>query len=338
LEKEFEHIQSAHCENGATTSLLRYHGLDFMTEPLAFGMGSGIFYLHIPFLTISNGPAITYRTMPGKIFNRTCKALDITVTHKKFRDEMAAQVYLDEVLEKGAPVGCQVGVFNLPYFPPEYRFHFNGHNLIVYGKENNLYKISDPVMEVVTTLSGEDMLKVRFAKGPLAPRGHVYFPERIGKVTNEMIVKGIQRGIKRSSREMLHIPGSIGGVSGIRYTSGQIRKWRDKLGPRKAGLYLAQVVRMQEEIGTGGGGFRYIYAAFLEQATSYIHQDKLIGVSEDFTRAGDLWRESAVQMGRIYKGRINNDQKDFEVCADLLEEIYAIEKEAFTKLKKMKLE
>ncbi len=337
MEKEFKHIQAAHCENGATTSLLRYHGLDFITEPLAFGMGSGIFYLHIPFLTISNGPAITYRSMPGWIFNRTCRALGIGVKHKKFSDEIVAQKYLDDILLKGAPVGCQVGVFNLPYFPPEYRFHFNAHNLIVFGKEDGQYLISDPVMETVTSLSEEDMLKVRFAKGPLAPKGHIYFPETVGDVSTEMIKKGIQAGIKRSVREMLYIPGSIGGVSGIKYTSGQIRKWRDKLGPRKAGLYLAQIVRMQEEIGTGGGGFRYIYAAFLEQAANYINQEKLMEVSEDFTRSGDLWRESAIQMGRIYKGRINNEQKDFEVCADLLEEISAIEKQAFIKLKKMKL-
>lgn len=333
--KEFKHVQTAHCENGAATSLLRYHGLDFMTEPLAFGMGSGIFYLHIPFLTISNGPAITYRSMPGWIFSRTCKSLGVNVVRKKFgNNQKAAQDFLDKKLLDGDPVGCQVGVFNLPYFPPEYRFHFNAHNLIVYGKENGTYLVSDPVMETVTTLSEADMLKVRFAKGPLAPNGHVYYPENVHPVTNDVIAKGIVKGIKRSTRDMLQLPG--GGAAGIAYTSRQIRKWRDKLGPRKAGLYLAQIVRMQEEIGTGGGGFRFLYAAFLEQAYNYIPNDQLLTVSEDFTKAGDLWRESAVQMGRIYKGRINNEQKDFEVCADILLQISAIEKEAFLKLKKMK--
>ncbi|MBL7882663.1 MAG: BtrH N-terminal domain-containing protein [Bacteroidia bacterium] len=334
--KEFKHVQTAHCENGAATSLLRYHGLEFMTEPLAFGMGSGIFYLHIPFLTISNGPAITYRSMPGWIFSRTCKSLGVSVVRKKFgNNQKAAQDFLDKKLLDGDPVGCQVGVFNLPYFPPEYRFHFNAHNLIVYGKENGHYLVSDPVMETVTTLSEADMLKVRFAKGPLAPNGHVYYPENVHPVSTEVIAKGIIKGIKRSTRDMLQLPG--GGAAGIAYTSRQIRKWRDKLGPRKAGLYLAQIVRMQEEIGTGGGGFRFLYAAFLEQAYNYIPNDQLLTVSEDFTKAGDLWRESAVQMGRIYKGRINNEQKDFEVCADILLQISAIEKDAFMKLKKMKL-
>jgi hypothetical protein len=308
-----------------------------MTEPLAFGMGSGIFYLHIPFLTISNGPAITYRSMPGWIFSRTCKSLGVKVHRQKFTTEAAAQKYLDDKISTGEPVGCQVGVFNLPYFPPEYRFHFNAHNLIVYGKENGNYLISDPVMETVTHLSEADMLKVRFAKGPLAPKGHVYFPENIGIVTDEMIRAGIIKGIKRSAREMLHIPGNIGGVKGIRYTSKKIRTWRDKLGPRKAGLYLGQIVRMQEEIGTGGGGFRFLFAAFLEEAHAYLKNDELLKISEEFTKAGDLWRASAVNMGRIYKGRLN-EQKDFEESADLLLLIADIEKNAFQRLKTLKLD
>lgn len=338
MEKEFNHLQTAHCENGVATSLLRYHGLDFMTEPLAFGMGSGLFYIHLPFLTISGGPAISYRTGPGWIFSRASKALGIEINRKKFSNEAEAQDYLDDKIKDGSPVGCQVGVFNLPYFPPEYRFHFNAHNLIVYGKENGQYLISDPVMEGVTKLSENDMQKVRFAKGPLAPKGLIYYPVNIKPVTKEIINRAIVKGITKNTKDMLHTPVFFLGVSGIKYTSSQIRKWRDKLGPRKAGLYLGQIVRMQEEIGTGGGGFRFIYAAFLEQAAAILKKDELLPVSEDITRAGDLWRQSAVQMGRIYKGRINNEQQDFNVCADLLLEIADIEKQAFKKLDKMKFD
>ncbi len=337
MEKEFKHIQTAHCENGVCVSLLRYHGLDFATEPLVFGMGSGLFYLHIPFVKINNGPFITYRTMPGRIFSSASKSMGIKVSRTKFSSEQNAIDFLDQKVKEGVPVGCQVGVFNLPYFPPEYRFHFNAHNLIVYGKENGNYLVSDPVMETVTTLSEEDMIKVRFAKGPLAPKGQVYFPENVHPVSDEIIKKGIITGIKRTTFAMLSLPGGIVGVDGIKYTAKQIRKWRDKLGPHKAGLYLGQVVRMQEEIGTGGGGFRFLYAAFLEQANAYVKNDKLLEISEDFTKAGDLWRESAVQMGRIFKGRINNEQADFEVSADLLMQISDIEKQAFLQLKKMKL-
>ncbi len=336
MEKEFKHVQTAHCENGVATSLLQYHGLDYISEPLIFGLGSGLFYLHIPFLTISNGPAISYRTAPGWIFSRACKSLGIAVTRKRFKDERSAEEYLDQKIAEGIPVACQVGVFHLPYFPAEYRFHFNAHNLIVFGKEGDNYVISDPVMETSTLLTKEELTKVRFARGPLAPKGHVYYPVVPGKIDNALLKKGIIKGIKITTRDMLHIPGSFAGVSGIKYTSRQIRKWREKLGPRKAGLYLGQIVRMQEEIGTGGGGFRFLYAAFLEQAGTMLKQDQLLTVSEDFTRAGDLWRSSAIQMARIYKGRLD-EQKDYETSADMLLEIADVEMQAFKKLSKIKL-
>ncbi len=334
---QYTHIQTAHCENGVGTGLLRYHGLDFMTEPLLFGMGSGIFYIHIPFLMINGGPAISYRSMPGFIFSRASKSLGIKVNRKKFNNEQEAYQYLNKQIELGNPVGCQVGVYNLPYFPAEYRFHFNAHNLVVYGKENGLYLVSDPVMETVTTLTEEDMRKVRFAKGPLAPKGHVYYPEQVKPVSKEQIQKAIIKGIKHSAFEMLYIPGSIAGVSGINYTARQIRKWREKLGPKKAALYLGQIVRMQEEIGTGGGGFRFLYAAFLEQAYQYIPNEQLLSISDEFTKAGDLWRASAITMGRIFKGRLN-EQQSYNESADMLDEIASIEKEAFKKLRQLKLD
>ncbi|QRR03973.1 BtrH N-terminal domain-containing protein [Dyadobacter sandarakinus] len=332
----FRHVQTAHCENGVTTALLRYHGLDFMSEPLAFGMGSGLFYIQIPFMTVNNGPAISFRTMPGAIFKRTCKALGVAVTRKKFSSQQAAEAFLDQKVKDGVPVGCQVGVFHLTYFPKEYRFHFNAHNLIVFGREDDHYLISDPVMEDVASLSREELTRVRFAQGPLAPKGHIYFPENVKPVTDEMIRKGIATGIRRNVRDMIRIPGNFAGVNGIRHTSGHIRKWRDKLGLKKAGLYLGQIVRMQEEIGTGGGGFRFLYGAFLEEAAGYMQDDRLAVISEDFTRSGDMWRAAAIKMAGVYKGRLT-EQKDFDEIADMLLDIRLIEKDAFQKLSRLNL-
>ena len=134
---------------------------------------------------------------------------------------------------------------------------------------------------------------------------------------------------------MLTFAGPITGVSGIKYTANRIKKWRDKLGLKDAGLYLAQLVRMQEEIGTGGGGFRYIYGAFLQEAHAYHQLDELLEISNLFTQAGDLWRTSAVQAAGIYKGRLGS-QEDFNQMGDYLLEIAEIEKNAFTQLKNLK--
>src|SRR6187549_3436529 len=224
----FEHIQSAHCENGVTTNLLRHAGISKINEPLAFGIGSGLFYIQIPFLKVNNAPAFSYRTMPGLIFKRTCKSLGIPVERKKFSSPAEAEKVLNECLEAGQPVGCQVGVYYLTYFPKEYRFHFNAHNLIVYGKEDDNYLISDPVMETPTTLTSYELERVRFAKGALAPRGQIYYPLAGQPVTDEQIKRGIKTGIEKNVRSMLTFAGPITGVSGIKFAANRIKKWRDK--------------------------------------------------------------------------------------------------------------
>ncbi|MFA7274775.1 MAG: BtrH N-terminal domain-containing protein [Crocinitomicaceae bacterium] len=333
---EFIHNQAAHCENGVTVSLLKHNGVDFMTEPLAFGIGSGLFYIHIPFMTVNNGPAISFRTMPGAIFKRTCKALGVKMESRKFKSHDEAQKVLDNLLQRGIPVGCQVGVFHLIYFPKAYRFHFNAHNLIVFGEEDGKYLISDPIMETTTTLLPDELEKVRFAKGALAPKGRINYALSAAAISNAQLRSAIKSGIKRNCRDMLHIPGNIAGVKGINYTAKKIEGWRDKLGEKQAALHLGQIVRMQEEIGTGGGGFRFLYAAFLDQASEIMNNDKLLLVSDKISKAGDLWRDSALQMSGIFKGRLNS-QKDYIDSANLMREISAVEKDAFQQLSKIKL-
>jgi hypothetical protein len=273
--------------------------------------------------------------MPGLIFKRTCKSLNIPVVRKKFSSKDEAAKFLDECLRAGQPVGCQVGVYYLTYFPKEYRFHFNAHNLIVYGSEGDNYLISDPVMENVTTLTKYELERVRFAKGALAPKGQLYYPKENTIVTDEQLRKAIKTGIKRNVRDMIGIPGPIAGVNGIVFTGKKIKKWKDKLGQQTAGLYLAQLVRMQEEIGTGGGGFRYIYGAFLQEAHAFHPIDELLEISKIFTQSGDKWRSAAVQAAGIYKGRIGS-QADFNVMGDYLLEIAEIERKAFQALSKIK--
>src|SRR5690606_21371224 len=105
----------------------------------------------------------------------------IKIKREKFSNPEEAKLRLDQNLNNNNPVGLQVGVYNLTYFPDQYRFHFNAHNLIVYGKEHDSYLISDPVMETATTLTDEQLEKVRFAKGAFAPKGHIYYPTHFPK-------------------------------------------------------------------------------------------------------------------------------------------------------------
>ncbi|RXR31584.1 DUF4872 domain-containing protein [Flavobacterium piscinae] len=329
METNFIHHQSAHCENGVASNLLKHRGIN-ISEPMVFGIGSGILFFYLPLLKVNHAPAISYRPMPGFIFNRAAKRLGIKVKRVKFSNEKSAQIALEENLKNNIPTGLQVGVYHLTYFPDEYRFHFNAHNLVVYGKKDNHFLISDPVMETVTTLTEAELEKVRFAKGALAPKGQMYYPIHI---PTEIDWEGaIKKGIKNTCREML-APVPIVGVKGIRTVAKNIPKWANKKGNKIANHYLAQMVRMQEEIGTGGGGFRFIYAAFLQEAAPILKNDKLYELSKEMTKIGDLWRDFAVNASRVYKNRSNQTDVYNSLSKELLH-IADLEENFFKMLKK----
>ena len=148
-----------------------------------------------------------------------------------------------------------------------------------------------------------------------------YIPEKIH------LEEAIKKGIKDTCKNML-APVPIVGVKAIRWVARSIPKWAEKKGTKTTNHYLGQLIRMQEEIGTGGGGFRFIYGAFLQEAAVILKNDELKELSKEITMIGDLWRDFAVDIARVYKNRnsksdiYNNLSKSMLHIADLEEDFY----------------
>ncbi len=326
---DFEHKQSAHCENGVAANLMNFYGFR-VSEPLIYGMGSGLFFSHMPFVKVNGIPVTSFRPLPGVIFRRITKQMGMKIAKRKFRDPDQAMKALDEVVEKGIPCGLLVGVYHLTYFPSPYRFHFNAHNIVVCGKENGQYLISDPIMETLETLSYDDLKRVRFAQGLFAPKGHMYYVTEAPETVD--LKSATAGGIKKTCKQMLTIPVPMFGAKGIKYMAGKIRKYPEKLGDKKASLYLGQIVRAQEEIGTGGAGFRFIYAAFLQEAAGILGNDSLNKLSEEMTLIGDKWREFAVSAARIVKNR-SGERETYSEVSEMLMDIADKEIKLYKELK-----
>lgn len=325
---EFTHRQSAHCESGVTANLLSYYGVP-MSEAMAFGIGAGLFFGYIPFIKLNDLPLTTFRAVTGAILKRTMKELGVKIKSKKFRDPDQAMAELDKVLFRGVPVGIQTGAWWLPYFPKAFRFHFNMHNSVVIGKKDDEYLISDPVFPEPVVCASDDLKKARFAKGTLAPKGKMYYIDGVEKDVD--LTGPIKNGIKAVGKTMLKTPLPIIGIKGIRFLANRLQSWPQKLGERKALLYLGQVVRMQEEIGTGGGGFRFVFAAFLQEASTILADARLHALSERMTGIGDRWREFAVVAARNCKGRAD-EQETFPYMADILRDCAAREEKIYREL------
>ena len=135
---------------------------------------------------------------------------------------------------------------------------------------------------------------------------------------------------------MLHEPGPMPfvGVNGFKYLGNKIARYPKMYGDRKAALHLAQLIRMMEEVGTGGAGFRFLYAAFLQEAATLTPIDELNLFSERMTAIGDLWREFAAEAARICKNRAAKDV-DYQTIGDKLKAIGKQEGLFFGELEKV---
>ncbi len=326
-----EHRQYAHCESGVVSALLRCHGLD-LSEPMVFGVTGGLTFAFIPFIKITNMPVISYRMIPGAIIKGAVKNLDVRFNTTRYSDKEKALAELMELVDGGNMVGLQTSVYWLPYFPPEMRFQFNAHNLIVYGREGEEFLVSDPVFEQPVRIKTEDLQNARFARGTLAPKGFIYYPVSVNPAIDLKEVIG--KAVKKTVHMMLYAPVPFIGVKGIYYLARRIERLDARKDLKYVRLFLGHIVRMQEEIGTGGGGFRFMYAAFLQEAGRLIGSAPLEEASQMMTEAGDMWRQFASACARACKSKT----ADFDVreIAQLVQKCAAQEKRVYTLLKARK--
>ena len=128
-------------------------------------------------------------------------------------------------------------------------------------------------------------------------------------------------------------------IRGIRFLAKRIIKSEQTKGFEKACRQLGNIVRMQEEVGTGGAGFRYMYAAFLQETAELFGSSELDELSNEITAIGDVWREFAVTSARIIKKRGKQEETFAKagelmmICARREEELFKNLRDVAVKLK-----
>ena len=322
--KAFQHRHAAHCESGVASNLFSHYGAP-LSEAMAFGLSSALSFAYLPFVKLTGFPLIAYRMPPKFILKGLRKPFDVRLHFETFGSAEKGQRRLDELLAQGKVVGLQTSVYWLPYFPQDMRFHFNAHNLLVYGREGDDYLISDPVAEDPQRCASADLQRARFAKGVLAPKGLLYYPDAPGR--SVVSAAAVRAAIVKTTRIMVG-PIPIVGVRGMRMLARKIRKLQaDEYGLN----YIGHIVRMQEEIGTGGAGFRFLYATFLQEAAALCALPELETLAERLNTIGDDWRAFALQAVRMIKGR---DAVNFAALADSLQALAEQESDFFRTLRK----
>jgi hypothetical protein len=291
----------AHCESGTLTTLLNHGGLE-ITEPLVFGISSGIFFGYFHKMKSFAFPTFIVRNKPGKMRTNLEKRLGVRFKTYDFKDPERGKRMLDSLLEQNIPTAAQVDFFYMDYVPSWERVHINVHFLAVIGKEENKYSISDAYFPRVVELDELSLEKGRFAGGNMSPKGFIYHLDKLpaGIDYNKAILKGIGK----ACFYMLKIPMPFLGIKGMRMFARKVTEWpkfaRDT---EHLSHEIMKINILLEDQGTGGAGFRFMYATFLQQAAEITGKPQLKLLSEELMKIGDGWREISLFSARIGKNR-----------------------------------
>jgi hypothetical protein len=254
---------------------------------------------------------------------------------KTFNSTVAAQDTLDNLLNKGVPVGLVTNMNQLTYMPEMFRIPFNFHNLIVLQKENNQYKISDTILEVETYLDQETLNKARFDKGSMTnPKGKLYWIKDCPAHFDLKVA--INQGMQKTAKRMLAKWNPYGGIVSMKKLAAKIKSFPRRHAHQEGGQLLLHIVRLQEILGTGGAGFRTIYAKFLEEAAVITHSQDLVDLAKEMHEIADDWRNFALYAAKCAKKNNPNITEAYEHVGNMLSNIAQKETIFFEQLRNTK--
>lgn len=327
----FNHVMAAHCESGTVTAILRHHGMD-ITEPMVFGIAGGLFfgYLKMPMFHF---PSVIVRTRPGDIRKKFAARTGVRFKSYRFSNPKEAEAELDRLLDQNQPVAVQVDFFFMDYFPSWYRVHINVHFVTVIGKEGNKYLVSDSYHPKVAEIDREALLKGRFAGGTMAPKGFMYYPVEVPLDFDRE--KAVLQGLKSTTYNMLKIPLPFLGVKGIRRFADKITEWPEYARDNDHLAHeIFKINVLLEDQGTGGAGFRFIFASFLREASELLKKPELYDLSRRMLSIGDGWREISLFATKIAKNR-DLGQDRLKEFGEMIGERADLEESFFKDLRKI---
>jgi hypothetical protein len=184
----------------------------------------------------------------------------------------------------------------------------------------------------LVTLDESYMRQVRFHSGISAPHGRMFYIDPLPPGFGEHIDlrPAILEGLGEVCKNMITIPFQYFGAKGIHYFANDLRKWHKKYSDDKIDYSLLWYYRLLEQAGTGGAGYRYMYADFLKESAELFQSEALDKSSTLMHTAADVWRQFTVGCNRY----INRSGTTLNELADIVDEAGNQERETFLKIKK----
>jgi hypothetical protein len=311
-----------HCETSTLGVLLRHQRLD-LSEPMLFGLGSGLSFVYWDSRTM-DFPFLGGRVKPFELTRNLAANLGLDLQVRETASARKGWQNVVTALDAGHPVGLQLDSYHLDHFTT--KVHFGGHVVALYGydEQDALLVDTDQQGGAVTT-SLASLARARAERGPMTAR-HRSFTLTVpddAPAPHSRIVPAVTA----CAQAFLRPPIANLGHRGIAKAGTLVPTWLARTDD--PGRDLAQAALLMEQGGTGGALFRNLYRDFLAECTSALDSPRLRTGLALYTEAAAHWTRVADLIGRAGTTR---EERHLAEAGDLLTELSRLEREAMEQL------
>jgi hypothetical protein len=301
------HHPGRHCASTGIRDLVNFHRISW-SEAMCFGIGAGlgIWYLDLAGTSLSRLIHVRSADIEEQFFRR----IGYPFSWEVYEDPAQSEHALCACLDRGLPAIIRTDIYYLPYYNSS--THFPGHVITVWGYDSTEehFLVTDTEREDLIEVPFENMRRARYNTGGFFEiKGNMFSPETIAEPEDLSAV--ISRAIAFNSRVILNETHDFQGIAGLKKWQQEIMNWGDLADWQWTARFTYQVI---ERRGTGGGGFRLMYADFLREATDYVPSVASLGLAEQMVEVGRAWHDLAMAL----KGASEAKRPDFSDVAQRL--------------------
>ena len=293
----FEHRPGVHSGSSALADALRVRGVA-ISEPMAFGLGAGLGFYYLVAPALSPTHLIVGRTL--HLERTACEVLGAPVTARTEDDPARAWEGVQAALHRGLAPILTTDLAELPYWNT--RTRSGGHRVVLagYDTERGVALVADGDRPGLEEVPLEALRRARLSVAPPFGTSGSPWLEVDAPPATRPIEEAVRDALRRQAREFLLDVDGAAGISALERFAAELQEWPS----RAAGeadrawcfRYGHQVI---EKRGTGGGNFRALYAAFLEEAEGRVPALGALRLSARMRALAEAWTRLAEMMRAI---------------------------------------
>lgn len=282
---EFHHVPHTHCSSTSIQDVLRYDDQEF-SEAMIFGLGSGLGFFY--FRQEGGNPTCRFN---GRADDLEGKFYTLVGSPLEWRGRWDPP-WIADTLAAGRPLIAQTDIGYLPHYREGSRepVHFPLHGVVVAELDEaaGTVRIADTFSPDLITVRLKDFESALVGEGSpmMRPYNIAEAPFVELSVTEELLAQAIRIAVE----EMLNPNRRELGLPAMHRLANEIQRWHDLPDWKWCARFAYQGI---EKRGSGGGGFRPMYADFLGEAGRWIPELRAIGAEQRARESGARWTELA---------------------------------------------